>query len=64
MANPANIRDYVDKKWYPSLELPQGLMTKVDFGYLIFVIIAVLVSLIVWKTDGILTVVMERGGAN
>ena len=64
VANPANIRDYVDKKWYPSLELPRGLMTKVDFGYLIFVIIAVLVSLIVWKTDGILTVVMERGGAN
>ena len=64
VANPANIRDYVDKKWYPSLELPRGLMTKVDFGYLIFVIIAVLVSLIVWKTDGILTVVMERGGVN
>jgi hypothetical protein len=64
VANPANIRDYVDKKWYPSLELPKGLMTKVDFGYLVFVIVAVLVSLIVWKTDGILTVVMERGGAN
>ena len=63
--NTADIRDYVDKKWFPSIELPDGLLKKIDYSYLIFVIIAVLVSLIVWKTDGILNVVLERtGGAN
>ena len=64
VANPANIRDYVDKKWFPSMQLPDGLLKKIDYSYLIFVLVAVLISLIVWKTDGIVAVIMERGGVN
>ena len=64
VSNPANITDYVDKKWFPSIELPEGLLTKIDYPYLVFIIVAVLVSLIVWQTDGIVATIMERGGAN
>ncbi len=64
VSNPANITDYVDKKWFPSIELPEGLLTKIDYSYLVFIIVAVLVSLIVWQTDGIVATIMERGGAN
>lgn len=64
VSNPANITDYVDKKWFPSIELPEGLLTKIDYSYLLFIIVAVLVSLIVWQTDGIVATIMERGGAN
>ena len=64
VSNPANITDYVDKKWFPSIDLPEGLLTKIDYSYLLFIIVAVLVSLIVWQTDGIVATIMERGGAN
>jgi len=64
VANPADVRDYVDKKWFPSIQLPDGLMRKVDYSYLIFVIVAVLISLIVWQTDGIITALIERTGDN
>ena len=64
VANPANIRDYVDKKWFPSIQLPDGILRKVDYSYLIFVIVAVLVSLIVWQTDGLIAALIERTGAN
>ena len=64
VSNPANITDYVDKKWFPSIDLPEGLLTKIDYSYLLFIVVAVLVSLIVWQTDGIVATIMERGGAN
>tara|TARA_B100001250_G_C19791556_1_gene786759 strand:+ start:170 stop:1510 length:1341 start_codon:yes stop_codon:yes gene_type:complete len=64
VANTADIRDYVDKKWYPSIQLPDGILKKVDYSYLIFVIVAVLISLIVWQTDGLITALIERSGAN
>ena len=64
VANTADIRDYVDKKWFPSIQLPDGILRKVDYSYLIFVIVAVLISLIVWQTDGLITALIERSGAN
>jgi len=64
VANPADVRDYVDKKWFPSIQLPDGILRKVDYSYLIFVIVAVLISLIVWQTDGLITALIERSGAN
>ena len=64
VANPADIRDYVDKKWFPSIQLPDGILRKVDYSYLIFVIVAVLISLIVWQTDGLIAALIERSGAN
>jgi len=64
VANTADIRDYVDKKWFPSIQLPDGILKKVDYSYLIFVIVAVLISLIVWQTDGLITALIERSGAN
>ena len=64
VANTADIRDYVDKKWFPSIQLPDGILRKVDYSYLIFVIVAVLISLIVWQTDGLIAALIERSGAN
>ena len=64
VANPANINDSIDKKWYPSIELPEGVLKKLDIACWIFIIVAALLSLIVWKTDGILSVVLERGGVS
>ena len=64
VANPADIRDYVDKKWFPSIQLPDGILRKIDYSYLVFVIVAVLISLIVWQTDGIITALIERTGDN
>ena len=64
VANTADIRDYVDKKWFPSIQLPDGILRKVDYSYLIFVIVAVLISLIVWQTDGLIAALIERSGVN
>tara|TARA_B100001778_G_scaffold83740_1_gene67989 strand:+ start:797 stop:2143 length:1347 start_codon:yes stop_codon:yes gene_type:complete len=64
VANPANINDSIDKKWFPSIKLPEGVLKKLDIACWIFIIIAALFSLIVWKTDGILNVVLERGGVS
>ena len=64
VANTADIRDYVDKKWFPSIQLPDGILRKVDYSYLIFVIVAVLISLIVWQTDGLIAALIEMSGAN
>jgi len=62
VANPANIRDYIDKKWFPSVALPDGFLRKLDYSFLIFILICILVSLIVWQTDGLYELMLKREG--
>jgi len=42
--------------------LPDGFLKKLDYSFLIFIMICFLVSFIVWQTDGLYELMLKRGG--
>jgi len=61
VSNPASLRTGVESKWFPLINIPKNALNKIDLACLIYFLIALLISYILWQMDGLARLVIERG---
>ena len=61
VSNPADLRKGVDKKWFPEIDIPRKYIHRIDWACLIYCLVALLVSFIIWQMDILVNIAIERG---
>lgn len=59
--NPADLRSGVNKKWFPDIDIPIKYIRRIDWACLIYCLVAILVSFIIWQMDILVNIAIERG---
>ena len=59
--NPADLRSGIDKKWFPEIDIPMKYIRRIDWACMIYCLVALLVSFIIWQMDILVTIAIERG---
>ena len=64
VTNQAELRKYVDKKWFPEISIPRKYINRIDWACLIYCIISLLVAFVIWEMDLLYQIALERGAQN
>jgi len=59
-ANKSNVRVGVGKRWFPNIFISQKSLERLDIVCFIYIIVIFLISFIVWQTDMLVTIMLER----
>jgi hypothetical protein len=59
-SNKSNVRVGVGKRWFPNVFISQKTLERLDFICLMYILVIFLISFIVWQTDMLVTVMLER----
>ena len=62
VANPGQLRENIDKRWFPELDIPRGNIGRIEVACLIYSLVSLLIAYYVWEFDVILELQMQRGG--
>ena len=60
VSNPSHIRRDLDSKWFPDLKISRKHISRIEVACLLYCLISLLVSFIVWEFDIILEIMSER----
>jgi hypothetical protein len=58
--NKSNVRVGVGKRWFPNIFISQKSLERLDIVCFIYIIVIFLISFIVWQTDMLVTIMLER----
>ena len=64
VTNQAELRKYVDKKWFPEISIPRKYINRIDWACLVYCIISLLVAFVIWEMDLLYQIALERGAQN
>ena len=64
VTNQAELRKYVEKKWFPEISIPRKYINRIDLACLVYCIISLLVAFVIWEMDLLYQIVLERGAQN
>ena len=59
-SNKSNVRVGVGKRWFPNVSISQKTLERLDLVCFIYILVIFLISFIVWQTDMLVTVMLER----
>ncbi len=62
VANPGQLRENIDNRWFPELDIPRGNIGRIEIACLIYSLVSLLIAYYVWEFDVILELQMQRGG--
>jgi hypothetical protein len=57
---PSNMRDGVEDKWYPDVEIKESLFKGLDIGMFLFVAALLLIAYLQWQTNAIFELAVRR----
>jgi hypothetical protein len=63
ISNRAKLRVDIDPKWFPHIEQAEKITSKIDIAFAIYIILVTLISYLVWKTNMLLKIYLEKVGA-
>ena len=61
VSNQAHLRNDIDKKWFPEISIPRKYINRIDLACLVYCLLCLLVSFIIWEMDLLFQIVIERG---
>ena len=64
VTNQAELRKYVEKKWFPEISIPRKYINRIDLACLVYCIISLLVAFVIWEMALLYQIVLERGAQN
>lgn len=62
VANSAQLRENIDNRWFPELDIPRRNIGRIEIACLIYSLVSLLIAYYVWEFDVILELEMQRGG--
>jgi len=57
---PSNMRDGVEDKWYPDVDIKESLFKGLDIGMFLFVAALLLIAYLQWQTNAIFELAVRR----
>tara|TARA_B100001113_G_scaffold208214_1_gene170695 strand:- start:3333 stop:4649 length:1317 start_codon:yes stop_codon:yes gene_type:complete len=64
VSDQAHLRNDIDKKWFPEISIPRKYINRIDLVCLVYCLLCLLVSFIIWEMDLLFQLVIERGAEN
>lgn len=62
VANPGKLRENVDNRWFPELDLPRRNIGWIEIACLIYSLVSLLIAYYIWEFDVLLELQTQRGG--
>ena len=62
VANPGQLRENVDNRWFPELDIPRRNIGRIEIACLIYSLVSLLIAYYVWEFDVLLELQIQRGG--
>jgi hypothetical protein len=58
--SPSSMKDGVDERWYPEIELPNNLFKNIDAAVFITIITFLLIGFLQWRTNALYELILRR----
>ena len=62
VANPGQLRENIDNRWFPELDIPRRNIGRIEIACLIYSLVSLLIAYYVWEFDVLLELQIQRGG--
>ena len=59
VSDQAHLRNYIDKKWFPEISIPRKYISRIDLVCLVYCLLCILVSFIIWEMDLLFQLVID-----